>query len=225
MLDYIVDILISVPIVLLALTFHEAAHGFVAYKLGDNTAKYYGRLTLNPLKHIDIVGALCFLFFKFGWAKPVPIDPRNFKNPKRDIAISALAGPLSNLLLAFIGCFLYAFSYFILKDVGFESKNLAYWICDTWLFFTYNFAWLNISLSIFNLIPLPPLDGSRIFFSFLPENAYYKVMKYEREIALAFFIILFVDSRFLDGFILGKLSIVVNLIFNGIMSLFSFFLR
>lgn len=221
MIDYIVEILITIPIVLIALTFHECAHGFVAYKLGDATAKNLGRLSLNPIKHIDIIGAICMLLFKFGWAKPVPINTRYFKKPRRDIALSALAGPVSNMLLGFIGCFLYALSQHILSDAVFESRNFAYWLCYAWLLFIFNFAWLNISLALFNLIPLPPLDGSRIFLSFLPPKAYFKVMRYEREIAIAFFVILFVDSRFLNSSIINWLSHIVNLIFNGMTSLFS----
>lgn len=221
MVDYIIELLLCVPTVLIALTFHECAHGFVAYKLGDITAKYQGRLSLNPLKHIDIIGALCMVFFRFGWAKPVPIDTRNFKNPKRDMALSALAGPAANLILAFIGCFLYALSLYFLSDVSFTSYNFSYWVAYSWLLFVYNFAWLNISLAIFNLIPLPPLDGSRIFYAFLPRDAYFKVMRYEREIAIAFFAILFIDSRFLNGTVSGGLAYIVNLVFNGMMSIFS----
>lgn len=221
MIDYLIEILISVPIVLIALTFHECAHGFIAYKLGDNTAKDLGRLTLNPIKHIDPIGAICMLLFKFGWAKPVPIDSRYFKKPKRDIALSALAGPVSNLMLGFFGCFLFSLSEHLLNGVVFESESFVYWLCYAWIVFAFNFAWLNISLALFNLIPLPPLDGSRIFFAFLPDKAYYKVMRYEREIAIAFFIILFVDSRFLNSTIIGGLSSVVNVVFDGMMSLFS----
>ena len=150
MTDYIIELLITVPIVLIALTFHEFAHGAVAYALGDKTAKNLGRLSLNPIKHLDPIGAICMLLFRFGWAKPVPIDAMYFKKPKRDIALSALAGPISNLILAFIGCFLYSLSLHLLTDVSFESKNMAYWICYAWLIFIFNFSWLNISLAIFN---------------------------------------------------------------------------
>lgn len=220
-MDEIIELLISVPIILIALTFHECAHGFAAYKLGDPTAKNLGRLTLNPIKHIDIIGAICMLFFKFGWAKPVPINSRFFKKPRRDIALSALAGPVANLLLAFVGCFIYSASLRIFSSIAFTETNFAFWLYYAWCIFIFNFAWLNIALAIFNLIPLPPLDGSRIFYAFLPDRAYFKVMKYEREIAAGFFIILFLDSRFLGGYITGGLSFVVNLIFNAMMSLFS----
>ncbi len=217
-MDYIIELLICVPVVLISLTFHECAHGFAAYKLGDPTAKQMGRLSLNPLRHIDPIGALCMLIFRFGWAKPVPIDTRYFKNPKSGMAITALAGPASNILLGFIGCFLYTLSA---KFIMVASGTFAYYLAYAWLKFVFYFGWLNIALAIFNLIPLPPLDGSRIFLVFLPEKAYFSVMKYEREIALGFFIILFLDSRLLGGHITGALSTVVYFIFNGFVSLFN----
>lgn len=220
--EWVFELLLIAPIVLIALICHECAHGFMAYKLGDTTAKEQGRLSLNPIKHIDIVGAICLLFFRYGWAKPVPINARNFKKPKRDIALTALAGPLSNIILGFFGCFVYSLSLRIFSGVSFTEYSFAFWIYYIWINFAYNFAWLNISLAIFNLIPLPPLDGSRIFFAFLPPKAYFKIMRYERQIALIFFIILFIDSRFLNSFIIGGLSYVVNFVFNGMMSLFSF---
>jgi Zn-dependent protease len=217
-----IDLLISIPVVLIALVFHECAHGFVAYKLGDPTAKYQGRLSLNPLRHIDLIGALSMVLFHFGWAKPVPINTRYFKNPKRGMALSALAGPLSNLILGFIGCFLYSLTIFLLRNVRFGEENFVYYICYAILMFFFYLAWLNISLAIFNLIPLPPLDGSRIFMVFLPEKAYFKIMRFEREISIIFFLTLMVDRRFLGGYITYGLSYVVNIIFDLFMSLFSF---
>lgn len=222
-MDYIVELLICVPIVLIALTFHECAHGFVAYKLGDPTAKAMGRLTLNPLRHMDWLGAACMLVFHFGWAKAVPIDPRYFKNRKVGMAISALAGPLSNLLLAFFGCFLYALTFHFLGGHAFSSE-FSYNLASAWVTFVYYFAWLNISLAIFNLIPLPPLDGSRIFSVFLPEKQYFGLMRYERQIALGFFVILLLDSRLLGGHLTGWLSFLVNGVFNGMMNLFGLIL-
>ena len=174
-------IILSALATLITLSIHEFFHAYAAYKLGDNTAKYMGRLTINPIKHLDPIGALCMVFFRFGWAKPVPIDPRNFKNPKRDFAISALAGPVSNLLVAFFSSFLYLLTYALLKDVSFPS-NVALQIAQNSLDFLFIFHRINVGLAIFNLIPIPPLDGSRILNAVLPSRLYFKFMKYERTI-------------------------------------------
>ena len=172
------QLILSALAVLIALTVHEFCHGYAAYKLGDNTAAMYGRLTLNPLKHLDPVGALCMLFFRFGWAKPVPINPRNFKKPKRDFALSALAGPLSNITLGFIFGFFYLLSFrLLIGSVGFAATllyNLTYFLGA--------FHAVNIGLGVFNLIPIPPFDGSRILNVILPERLYFKIMKHERKI-------------------------------------------
>lgn len=218
MVDFLIELLLVAPTVLIALTFHECAHGFIAYKLGDPTAKYLGRLTLNPIRHIDPIGAICMLIAHFGWAKPVPIDVRNFKKPKRDLALSALAGPCANLLLALVGCFLLTLTKSLLPP--FYEKDFAYWLAYAWMQFIYYFGWLNISLALFNLIPIPPLDGSKILSAFLPPKAYNGYMRYEREIGLVFMVILIADSRFLGGYITGALSFLVNGVFNAFISLF-----
>ena len=175
--------ILSALAVLVILTIHEYAHGYAAYKLGDNTAKSLGRLTLNPIKHLDPFGALCMILFHFGWAKPVPINPRNFRNPKRDFAITALAGPLSNILLAFFSSFLYLLLQALFKNTVFESKFI-YTVVSNLLLFIYLFHVINIGIGIFNLIPVPPLDGSRILNVVLPPKAYFGIMKYERKIYL-----------------------------------------
>lgn len=172
---------------LIALTIHECAHGYAAYKLGDPTAKNLGRLTLNPLRHLDPVGAVCMLIFHFGWAKPVPINPRNFKKPKRDFTITALAGPAANILLAFISSFLYLLLYAALKDVEFKSEFL-FQIASNGLLFVYLFHIINVGLALFNLLPVPPLDGSRLLTSVLPQRLYFKIMDYERRIYLGLII-------------------------------------
>ncbi len=181
------ELLVTLLAVLIALTVHEFAHGYTAYKLGDNTAKYMGRLSLNPLHHLDPLGTLCMVLFHFGWAKPVPINPRNFKNPKRDFAISALMGPLTNIVIGFIFGFFYLLSLNLFYYQGMNSNipfvyNSLYYLAD----FCATFFSVNIGLGIFNLIPVPPFDGSRILNAVLPEKIYFKVMKYERKIYLFF---------------------------------------
>ena len=211
----LLDIIITIPIVLVALTFHEFSHGFIAYKLGDPTAKYMGRLTLNPLKHLDPIGTLCMILCHFGWAKPVPVDMRQFKNPKRGMAICAIAGPLSNLLLGFLGILIYCILALIFPNIS-NNYYLSYFLSS--------FAILNIYLAVFNLIPLPPFDGSRILTAFLPDKYYIKLMLNERKFALGFFIVFLVDSRFLGGYISGVLTDIGNRIFSGFVSFIYLFL-
>ena len=173
--------ILSALVVLIALTVHEFSHGFAAYKLGDPTAKSLGRLSLNPIKHLDPIGAICMLFFHVGWAKPVPINARYFKKPKRDFALVALAGPLANLVMAFLSAFLYLFLYALWRDIVFVSAfRLA--LAENVLLFLQLFHVINIGLAIFNLLPIPPFDGSRILNVILPQRIYFSIMKYERQI-------------------------------------------
>ncbi|MFI3115152.1 MAG: site-2 protease family protein [Clostridia bacterium] len=157
-MQYLQSLLMTITAVFICLSFHEASHAFMAYKLGDNTAKNQGRLTLNPMAHVDFLGLLALIFFHFGWAKPVPVNYRNLKNPKRDSILIALAGPVSNFLLAFM---LYFLGYSILC-VAFNDFTVAMF---QFLAFT---ASISIGLGIFNFIPIPPLDGSHIIVPFLP---------------------------------------------------------
>ncbi len=176
--------ILRIPIVLLSLSVHEVAHGFAAYKLGDSTARNLGRLSLNPLKHLDPIGAACMLLFGFGWAKPVPINTRYFKNPRSGMALSALAGPVSNLIMAFIAFVVQAYILrFGIEAIIINPTGPVYMLS---LFFN-EFFWLNITLAVFNLLPIPPLDGSRILFVFLPDKIYFGVMKYEQYISIALF--------------------------------------
>lgn len=195
----LLELIITVPIILISLTFHECAHGWVSYKCGDPTARNLGRLTLNPIKHIDPIGALCMLLCGFGWAKPVPVNSRYYKHPKWQMALVAAAGPITNLLLAFVSLLItnvitilpgFADSMFSIAEGSAGLKdNIAY--------IAYLFFWLmtqmNVYLAVFNLIPLPPLDGSRILFIFLPTRWYFKIMRYERYIQIILLVLLVTD--------------------------------
>ena len=173
------QLILTVMAALVALTIHEFAHGYVAYKLGDDTAKSLGRLSLNPIKHLDPIGAMCMVLFHFGWAKPVPINPRNFKSPRKGFALTALAGPTINIVLGFFTAFFYLLAFFNFKQT--DSAFLNNLQENIILFLGYFFT-INIGLGVFNLIPVPPFDGSRILNVLLPDRLYFKVMKYEKQI-------------------------------------------
>ena len=185
--SYLISMLLALPVVLLALSLHEAAHGIAAYKLGDPTARNLGRITLNPLKHLDPFGFLSMLLVGFGWANPVPVNARNFKKPRRDMALTALAGPVSNLLLSFVFLLLLRLVGFgWLWNLSYPSEKMAYFF----VLFLYYGVQLNITLAVFNLLPIPPLDGSRILFILLPPRLYYKIMPYQRQITLVVLLLL-----------------------------------
>ena len=168
-------IIFAIPSIVIASTFHEYAHAWTATKLGDLTSKVNGRLTLNPLKHIDPLGALCMILFKFGWSKPVPINEYNFENRTRDTALVSFAGPIPNILLLFAISLLNS----IIKPTG-----------NFYVFFV-TFAMVNIVLAIFNLLPIPPLDGHKIVRAFLPQKARYYWENLER-FQIPFLIILLI---------------------------------
>ena len=177
----LLSLLVSVPGLLLCLSLHEAAHGYTAYRLGDPTAKNAGRLTLDPLKHLDPVGTICLLFFHVGWAKPVPVNTWYFKNPRRDTALVSLAGPVSNFLLAAVLLFIRQFLIF--------SSVMPVYVLGLMVHYA---AIMSIGLGVFNLIPVPPLDGSKILFSFLPWQQAAKYAKYEQYIQFGLLVLLFV---------------------------------
>lgn len=165
------DILIRVVPALLCITLHELAHGFTAFAMGDDTAKAAGRLTLNPIRHLDAMGLLMMVLFGFGYAKPVPVNMMKFRSPKRGMAITALAGPLSNVLIAAVFLFFYGLFYLPLLGGG-TGEILLDMLLTT--------AYLSLGMGIFNLLPIPPLDGSKVLFSLLPDEAYLRLMRIER---------------------------------------------
>ena len=181
--DFFTVALMRIIPALICITIHELAHGFAAYKLGDNTAKDMGRLTLNPIKHIDPLGLLMMLLIGFGWAKPVPVDMRNFKYPKWYMAITAIAGPASNILLAVVVMFILGLISTSLGIFIDFSSGVMFYSGDAGLVagsMIRNTVTLSIALAVFNMLPFPPLDGSKVVFSLLPESTYYKLMRYER---------------------------------------------
>lgn len=206
----VIHILAILMVIFLVLPFHEWAHAWVASLLGDTSIKYRGRLSLNPLSHIDYMGALCLLLFGFGWAKPVPVDDRNFKNPKVGMAITALAGPVANIVAGIAGGFIfYGFMYLapsvVLNKIGYYAMMfLQYYIV------------LNCSLAVFNLIPIPPLDGSKIMFAFLPDKAVYKFYQYQQYFTIALFALLWI------GVFNIPLNFLESLLLKGIETVCSF---
>ena len=204
------DIVVRAIVLLTAIPIHEAAHAYVADKMGDPTGRYMGRLTLNPMAHFDLVGSIAMLVAGIGWAKPVPINPRNFREPKKGMAISAAAGPISNLIVA-------AISLSAAKILMYVSYQAGVNTVFSTLFTIFNLMCsINISLAIFNLIPIPPFDGSRIFNYFLPDKFYFKVMEYEQYIVIGLLIILF------TGVLDVPLAILSNLIFGALDKLTGF---
>ena len=211
---FLVSLVLSLPIVLLSLSVHETAHGYVAYRLGDPTAHSMGRLTLNPIKHIDPIGFICMVLCGFGWAKAVPINTRYFKNPRRDMALSAAAGPISNLLLAIVFAVLLKIYFTFAPTILMINDNIATLEYIIFLFL-YLGIQLNVTLAVFNLIPVPPFDGSRIAYVFLPPKFYFGVMKYEQYIYIGLMVLL----------ILGVLDPVLDFVTGNIMNLIFFALR
>lgn len=204
-----INLLVRVFIIFSVLPFHEYAHALLATKQGDPTAKLSGRLTLNPLAHIDPIGALMIIVAGFGYAKPVPVNVRNFKDPKKGMAITALAGPVSNLLLAFI-------SIVFMNIVALMSNGTVVQV--TLLFLYYN-AVININLAVFNLLPIPPLDGSRLLAVILPDKYYYKVMQNERMLMIIILVLIFTGILtrpliFLSGTVYKALSVFVGFFFR-----------
>ena len=166
--SYLTDILLSIIPALICITLHELAHGVVANWLGDTTAKDAGRLTLNPIKHLDPMGLVMMVVFRFGWAKPVPVNMYRFKNPRRGMAVTAVAGPLMNVIIAVVFLFLYGLLFRTLDGEGFVLEMI------------YLTAYISLSFAIFNILPISPLDGSKVLGAVLPDRQYDMLMRYER---------------------------------------------
>lgn len=212
----IISFLLSVPMIVLILSVHEYAHGYVAKKLGDPSAENLGRLTLNPLKHIDLIGFLMFLLLGVGYAKPVPINSRYFKKPRRDMALVGAAGPISNLLLAVLFTGLLKGASVLMAFLPATApawSGTAFAIVSLLLELG---VFYNLSFMIFNLLPVPPLDGSRILYAFLPTKALLWVQKYERYFFWAILGIFFISSFFK----ISPISIATNFLMNLLFKLF-----
>lgn len=203
----LMDAVLRTAAVLLCLTVHETCHGLAAYALGDPTAKSMHRLSLNPLHHIDWFGLAMMFAAGFGWAKPVPVDPRYFKKPKQGMAVTALAGPVSNFLLAVL-------LILISKAIYLYAPCTAVWDA-VFTFCLYTAAPLSIGLGLFNLLPIPPLDGSKVLGVLLPDEAYSKLMRYERYgiLLLLALSLLGVTGNFISGVIVRVYETMFNLIY------------
>lgn len=206
----IIAVLSRCFVVFCCLPIHELAHGLMAYALGDRTAKNQGRLSLNPLAHLNPIGTVMIFLFGIGYANPVPVNPRNFKNVKGGMALTALAGPSANLLMGFIS----VWGYYIFARVG-AGNSFLYAVA---MFFLYA-AQINVMLAVFNLLPIPPLDGSKIVAAVLPDKVYYKYMMYERYIMIALMVLLFIGVfdtpiSYLTSILMRFISIIPALVFG-----------
>jgi len=205
----LLDIAQGVIPALICITLHELSHGLVAYLLGDETAKRAGRLTLNPMKHLDFFGLAMMVAAHVGWAKPVPVNMYNFKNPKRGMAITAAAGPLSNIIIAIVFFFLYGFTYPFAVKSGTQTADFFFGMIGTT-------AIISVGYAVFNIIPIPPLDGSKVLFSIVGDETYRKLMHYERYGIILLYALVF--TRKLSGplniaisFVTDKLYVFADL--------------
>ncbi len=215
-ISVIVALMSSLAVIFLTLPVHEFAHGFIAEKLGDKTPRWQGRITLNPFAHIDWIGAAFIILFGFGWAKPVQVNMRSFKNPKVGMAFVAAAGPISNLIVALI-CLLITNLLGLIPITTLKMLEILSYVA----FFFTQIAWINIYLAVFNLLPIPPLDGSRLLTAFLPYRYYNLIMQYEQYIHL--FVMVLIFSDVLDKPLYYAANAVWSLLSNIAYFPFSFF--
>jgi len=206
--------ILRLPALVIALVIHEFAHGYAAYKLGDLTAKHDGRLTLNPLKHLDPIGTLMIIFIGFGWAKPVMVNPYNLRNPKQDMAIISMAGPLSNFILAFFMMLLNVF-----LQIMFIRHGVVGGAYDFIITFLTVLVFINIMLGIFNLIPIPPLDGSKLFSIILPDHLYFSYINFRWGMLL---MVILIFSGGFELILFPIITVITTSYFNIALWIFSF---
>lgn len=216
MLRNLTTIILNVPAALIALSVHEFAHGYVSSKLGDPTPRAQGRLTLNPLAHLDPIGTLLMIFTGFGWAKPVQINPMYYKDRTKGMALTAAAGPVSNFIMGFLGMLIGVILACALSAAG-VSGSIVSWI----LTFTSVFTQLNLCFMVFNLIPFPPLDGFKIFGMFMPRNIYYKILQYEHYIMYALMLLCLLGV--FSSIIGTGVSFVYRIIYRAVMNIVGLF--
>ena len=207
-------VLSRVFVVFFCMPIHESAHAWMAAKMGDNTSKNLGRITLNPFAHLDLFGTIMIFLFGIGYAKPVTVRERNFKDPKKGMALTALAGPASNLLMAFI----FSWIYYIFLFFTMRSDSAAIQLVQ--LFFYYAF-YVNVSLAVFNLLPIPPLDGSKVLAMIIPTKYYFKYLQYERYVIIGLLVLLFtgiLDTpiSFLSDLVSSVISFIPRLVFAAL---------
>lgn len=182
--ETVLDYFIKALVLFTAVPVHECAHAWAAEKMGDDTGRQQGRITLNPFAHLTLWGSLMMILVGFGWGKPVSVDPRNFKNPKKGMVLTSLAGPASNFIMAFLAMIVYK----VLGILSIVKDNATMqMVAMVFLYITL----INISLGVFNFLPIPPLDGSKIFNAVLPEKWYFTIMRYENIIFIALIILLY----------------------------------
>lgn len=213
---YVMQLLFVIIVFLLALSVHESAHGLAANALGDPTARNLGRITLNPIKHFDLYGAIAMLVFGFGWAKPVPVNTRYMKNARWGFVATSLAGPLSNLLLAFVFAIIRAVAIVILANL-FVAGNVSADLVSIILIFFMIAIEVNVSLAVFNMLPIPPLDGSRLLTACIPRRWAMWTFKYEHFIQIGLFVLLYfgaftgvlgIAREAVTGFVAGVVDLI-----------------